>query len=252
MTAGEPAEQRRPRPATPTDVSAAIAERRRRERRRRRLLVGAVAGLLALSLLLVWLVRFSSVLAVRTVEVTGTRLVDAKQVEQAAEVPLGTPIARLETGPVAQRVVDRLTPVGSVRVRTRLPGTVVLEVSERTPVYERRTATGYQWVDAAGVIFHTEAKHAKGRTIVTTPGVQNRTLADIATVVAALPPALAQRVDHVTAASGDDIVLVLDKGQQVRWGSAAASADKAKVAMVLLGQKATVFDVSSPGSPSTR
>ena len=253
MTAGEPPQGRpRPRPATPTDVSAAIEQRRRREARRRRTTMAAAVGMLGFALVLVWLVRFSPVLAARSVEVTGTQLVTTEQVLQAADVPMGTPIATLDTTAVAQRVAEQLTGVGRVSVHTRLPGTVVVEVTERTAVYERRTAAGYQWVDASGVIFNTTAKHTKGVPVATTDGVENRLLADVATVVKALPPALRKRLDHVAASSPDDIVLQLDKGQQVLWGSAAASEDKARVVLVLLGQQATVFDVSSPGTPSTR
>jgi len=250
VSAGEPT--RRPRPATPTDVSAAIAERRRAEVRRRRTTLGLALGMLGFALALVWLVRFSPAFAVREVHVEGTQLVSAEQVLAAAEVPRGESMAGLQTRPIAQRVVEQLTPVASVSVHKDLPGALVLRVSERTPVFERRTATGYQWVDASGVIFNTTAKPSKGAVVATTSGVDNALLADVATVTAALPLALRSRVQLVEASSPDTITLQLDKGQQVRWGSAAASADKARVLAVLLGQQATIFDVSSPGSPSAR
>ncbi|MEL4357308.1 MULTISPECIES: cell division protein FtsQ/DivIB [unclassified Luteococcus] len=242
----------RPRPATPTDVSEAIARRRRAEQRRNTLLLSGVAALVLLALAMVWLVRFSPVLSARQVEVTGTRLVSQDRVVQAAQVPLGTPLARLETDPIAQRVASQLTEVGQVRVSTSLPGTVRIEVTERTAVYLRHSGSVYQSVDASGVIFATAAKPAKGAIVASTATVDNRLLADVATVVQALPTEVRGQVTAVDATSPDRIVLSLTKGRSVVWGSAVASDQKAPVLVALLGQKATVFDVSSPGSPTTR
>lgn len=242
----------RPRPATPTDVSAAIAERRRREARRRHLTTGLVAGLLVLALLLVWLVRFSPVFAVHAVKVEGNRQVAEQQVVQAAQVPLGQPLVGLDEQAIADRVVHQLVPVARVAIDTQLPGTVVIKVSERTAVYQRKAGSQFQLVDASGVIFAVHSAPTKGLVSAITSNVDNRVLSAVATVVAALPPQVASRVSAVQADSPDKVVLHLDKGQQVLWGSAETSDVKAKVLLVLLTQKATIFDVSSPASPSTR
>lgn len=242
----------RPRPATPTDVSAAIAERRRRETRRRRLMVAGVAALLALALGLVWLVRFSPLLSARQVEVRGASMVTQDQVVAAAKVPIGTPLATLDTRPIAERVAASLTPVEKVKVTTSLPGTVRIEVTERTAVFLRQSGAQYQSVDHAGVVFASSAKPTKGAVLARTATVDNRLLSDIATVVQALPPQLRGQLQFVQATGPDRITLTLAKGRTVVWGSAAASEQKVPVLMTLLGQKATVFDVSSPGSPSTR
>lgn len=242
----------RPRPATPTDVSEAIARRRRAENRRRTLTMMGAAALVLLALVLVWVVRFSPVLAARQVEVTGTKLVTQQQVVDAARVPLGTPLAVLETEPIAQRVADALTPVGQVQVSTSLPGTVKIEVTERSAVYLRHSGSVYQSVDSAGVIFATASKPAKGAVVAQTSTVDNRLLADVATVITSLPIDVRREVQLVQASGPDKIVLSLSKGRTVVWGSAAASDQKAPVLVALLGQKATVFDVSSPGNPTTR
>ncbi|WP_420175725.1 cell division protein FtsQ/DivIB [Luteococcus sp. OSA5] len=241
----------RPRPATPTDVSAAIEQRRRLELRRRRLTVALAAALVALALTLVWVVRHSPVLSVRQVEVTGTRQVKPDQVVSAAQVPMGTPLARLDTRAIAERVSSGIVPVGEVRVHTKLPDTVVVEVSERSAVYQRKAGAQWQSVDASGVIFAQGPRNKRVAAVETT-SVDNRLLADVATVVTSLPPAVKGRVQVVRAESPDRIELALDKGQKVVWGSAAASPEKGRVLQVLLGQEATVFDVSSPATPSTR
>ena len=51
----------------------------------------------------------------------------------------------------------------------------------------------------------------------------------------------------------DQITLVLRDGREVLWGSADESALKAQVIdRLLVSQKAGVYDVSVPGSPTTR
>lgn len=247
--APEPA---RRRPATPTDVSAAIAERRRLERRRRRLAVAVAVGLLLLALVAVWLVRFSPVLAARHVEVQGARRVSQEQVVRAAAVPMGTPLARVDVESVGRRVAEGLTPVEKVEVRTRPPSTVVVEVTERTAVFQRRSGPNHQLVDSHGVVFASQTDPVEGLAVARTSTVDNRLLADVATVVGSLSPAVAKQVDSVQADSADQIELQLDEGRRVVWGSSSASREKVRVLEVLLGQQAQVYDVSSPGTPSTR
>ena len=76
--------------------------------------------------------------------------------------------------------------------------------------------------------------------------------AEAAAVVSALPDDLAPRVDHVSVATVDQIELALRDGRTVVWGSAEDSAQKAEVLEVLLGQEASVYDVSVPSNPTTR
>ena len=63
----------------------------------------AVAALLVL-VLLAWLIGFSSVLGVRSVDVLGARTVTAAQVRAAAGIRTGTPLARLDLGAIRSRL----------------------------------------------------------------------------------------------------------------------------------------------------
>ena len=51
--------------------------------------------------------------------------------------------------------------------------------------------------------------------------------------------------------STGQVTLVLSDGARVRWGDASESALKARVLKVLLSQRASVYDVSSPHAPTT-
>ena len=59
-------------------------------------------------------------------------------------------------------------------------------------------------------------------------------------------------LDHVAVRTVDEITLHLRDGRLVRWGSADQSEDKAAVLLQLLKRKATTYDVSVPGAPTTK
>ncbi len=169
-----------------SDFSERMSLRRRRSRGRRvRSLLVTLTLLVAVSFL-AWLVRFSSVFDVTAVDVRGATLVSAAQVRTRAGVATGVPLATVDTGAVARRVAS-LTQVSSAEVSRRWPHTVVITLTERTPVYQRIVGHRYQWVDAQGVIFHETSTRTASLPEVTTTGVDNLVLADVATVVSALP-----------------------------------------------------------------
>ena len=77
-------------------------------------------------------------------------------------------------------------------------------------------------------------------------------LADVATVVSALPADVVAQTTQVTASTIDHIVIELADGRQIVWGNASLSDEKAALLPVLLAQPGTVFDVSAPGHPAIR
>jgi cell division protein FtsQ len=83
-------------------------------------------------------------------------------------------------------------------------------------------------------------------------GADDDALEEGAQVVSVLDREVAELVDFVEVRTVDQIVLHLRDGREVRWGSAEQSADKAEVLLLLLDRKATVYDVSVPGQPTTR
>lgn len=202
--------------------------------------------------LLVWLVWFSSVLSVRTVQVEGNAILTQAQVAEAAAVPLGTPLVRVDLDAVTQRVAG-LQPVAAVKVTRSWPSTIKISVTERTPVYQLKTDAGnYGWVDSTGVLFFEQTKKRSDLVVVEVGEPSQRLLSDVATVLASLSPELTKRVTGVKAETPDQINLTLSGGATLVWGSADKSALKSQVATVLLEVKAKVYDVSSPETPITK
>jgi cell division protein FtsQ len=227
--------------------------RRQRARRwlvwRRVLAVLAVVGLVAG---LVWLVFFSSVLAVKGAEVRGVEVLTASQVEQVADVPLGVPLATVDLAAIEARV-EGLAAVESVEASRAWPDQVRIDVTERQAVAVVSWEGQWRGLDRTGVLFRTYPEQPEGQPVVTmSAATPVEALAEAAGVVQALPAEILGRVDHLEVESIDRISLKLTGGATVVWGSADLSEDKAAVLEVLLRQKASVYDVTAPGRPTIK
>lgn len=248
----------RPRKAPPRPrkvVSAAPrlrakARAQRRDRWRRQLTRGLWAvALVAPVVAGVWVLVGSSLLAVRTVEVEGVRRLTAAQVLAAAGVVPGTPLAKVDTGTVAERV-RTLAPVASVAVDRDWPRGLRLQVVERVPVAGVRQGSGFSLVDRTGTRFATVA--ALPRDVVPLDAASPAALAASLTVLQGLPPALKGQLGSVRASSPEQVTLLLRGGRTVLWGGATDGRTKAQALLVLLTMPGTVFDVSAPGVVTRR
>lgn len=194
-----------------------------------------------------WLVFFSSVLAVSGVQVEGERSVRAQRLVDAADVPVGDPLARVDLGDVAARV-EQLPPVKEAEARRAWPDTVVLSVVERTAVATVESGGRHLLIDASGVPFR-EVEGPRRR-LPTIEAGGDRAAAEAAEVVAALPDDVVRRVDRVDATTMDSIRLQLEGGREVVWGSAEQTEIKAKVLAALVQREGAVLDVSVPAAPT--
>lgn len=207
-----------------------------------------VVGLSALALaLLGWLVWASPFLAVRTVEVTGVALLSEDQVREAASVPIGRPLARIDTDSVRRRVAA-LPAALAVRVSRGWPATLRISVTERTPVAAVKHDKLYQVYDANGVAFESVPNVPAGVVLVEFPATDNpeRPMRAALRVVAALTAPLHAELVKLIVNSPAGIVLMLRKDRVVTWGDDEQSDLKAKVATALLAQKGKQIDVSVP------
>lgn len=213
---------------------------------KRWLVVGLVAVLAGVA---VWLVWFSSVLSVQEVRVLGATGVPVDEVRDAAGVRIGTPLARVDADGVAARV-GAIPEVGAVEVRRGWPDVLVVVVTERTPIAVVRAGDGFAYVDVTGARFgSTRAVPPKLASV--RPSDETSLLAGVQ-VLGALPDSLRAKVATVVARSRDDVVLRLDSGAAVQWGSAEQSSAKIAVLTALLPLKAAYYDVSAPDLPTTR
>lgn len=241
---------RPPRRAPVLPVTPRLEERARTQRvqRRGRLLRrvrNALSVLLPLAAL-AWVVLASGWLGVDRVQVSGVGRLTPSQVVAAAGVQPGTPLARVDTGDVQERIAE-LAPVAEVTVRRNWPGTLSVTVTEREPAAGVLADGAFTLVDAAGVPFATEPKLPPGvvRLQVHDPRPEDPATRAALEVHAALPAALRERVRIVRAASPSGVILLLDDGRQIVWGRPGGTSTKAAAAQALLSKPGSVYDVSA-------
>lgn len=245
---------RQPRSGTREATERRFVERAARARglRLRRWLVAllVVAVLVGLG----WLLGFSSVLDVRTVEVTGAQKSDAPAIEQIAQQEQGRPLARVDAGEMSARIIDEVPGVKEVDVDRGWPHTLNVKVTSRVPVLAVRQDEGFRLLDVHGVVIRTVASAPKDVPTVTAQGnaeVSGHGVKAARGMLRALPEDMRDRVRDVTVDGADQVSFRLGSTTIV-WGDAESPEVKVRVIPILLEKKPEIIDVSAPGSPVTR
>ncbi|APU13994.1 MULTISPECIES: cell division protein FtsQ/DivIB [Actinoalloteichus] len=240
--------------------SVRARSRRGRPRRVRRTPRSVLRDLLrprGLSILLLAILTVAAVLwytpllSVRTVEVAGVQELAEGDVLDAAGVTLGTPMLRLDTGTVHERIAG-LPRVAEVTVGRSWPSTAVLTVVEREPVVLLRDSDGLWLTDRTGLAYATVDEPPAGlpELQVDSPGPHDPVTLAAVQVVDSLPAEVRSEVLSVSADSTRDIRLALSLGREVRWGEALDSERKGRVLAALLTQEGSVYDVAAPDLPT--
>ena len=224
----------------------------RRSRRRKALAFTSLALVLALLVAGAWSVYFSTALVTKRVSVVGTHDLTPMQVSYAAQVRIGVPLARQDLDAIAERTTT-LPPVESAAVTRDWPNTIRIAVVERKPVLAVRQPDGYVVVDKSGVGFQTKSVMPPEVLLAEVNPGDAPLLSEVAIVASALPKKLRGTVDRITAGNRDSIVLILESGRTVTWGSSSDSELKAQVVTALLKRKPkSSIDVSSPHNPAVQ
>ncbi|MPV39180.1 cell division protein FtsQ/DivIB, partial [Georgenia subflava] len=241
-----------------TGLAARMAERAAADRRL--LLRRGAWTLLVLAVLagLAWVLLFSPLLALdaERIKVDGVAdPVDPATVVAVVEDEVGTPLLRVDTAEVAGRIAEIPT-VREAQVSRSWPDGLAITVVPRVPVAAAAaTDGGWVLVDADGVQVATAAEVPEGLPEVTVPLTSSEETAPaldaVLTVLGVLPEELLGQVAQAGATTPEQVMLTLDDGATVRWGSAEESELKAEVLAVLREEPAGVYDVSVPRTPTT-
>ena len=253
-----------PRPrrrAAPVPTSSGLPSSRARfdaraSRVRRRPWLVAAGLVVALALLVggVWLVDFSPVLVTKSVRVEGVSAGGVSNIVGRAAVPMGKPLAKVDTGAISRRVI-LIPALAKVTVSRSYPNTILIAVTLRVPVLAVKNPQGQvQVVDSEGVAYATVRSSPKGVPLIDTvqnPPSKDSLRAGIA-VLQALSGSQRALVSNVTV-SGANLVTLKMRAVTVVWGGASEPELKVKVMTALLRQVGTgTIDVSAPRTPVTR
>jgi cell division protein FtsQ len=194
---------------------------------------------------------------VRSVVVTGNRLVPRDQVLAAARVRVGEPLIRLDTGAVRDRV-EAIRQVDVATVERDWPTTVHIVIHERVPVVSVQSGGRYLEIDRYGVTVMSLTAQPRGLLplAVGDPVQSDPDLRAALAVRQALPPWLSGRVVSMTAASADSVSLRLGNGLTIEWGSPDQAVAKLQILRAMLVESPQhglrMIDVSTPEVVTTQ
>ncbi|MFJ6831258.1 cell division protein FtsQ/DivIB [Streptomyces sp. NPDC091209] len=232
-----------------------------RLRRLHRLIILLIAVVLAGSAA-VWIVYGSAWLRTERVAVSGTRVLTAGQVREAAEVPVGSPLISVDTDAIEARLLRKLPRIDAVDVVRSWPHGIDLKVTERTPVLIVKKGANFIEVDAKGVRFATVPDAPKGVPVLelavskrAAPGrfPVDRLVREAVRIAQDIPDVVARDTRTVKVRSYDAVSLELAGGRTVDWGSAEKGRAKARTLLALMKADpgARHFDVSAPTAPAS-
>lgn len=258
--------------AAETAREARIAKRRRRllERaevrrftrrsRHRRAAWITAAGIVVVLGASILVAVYSPLMALQTIEVKGTNRVDDAALRRALSGQLGTPLARLDFDEV-KRDIAQFPLVESYVTEEAPPHTLVVTVTERTPVVAVRSGRVFDLVDPAGIV--VQSAKARPATMpladIGSAKLGSRVFRTMTEVVLALPSTVRSQTKAVAASTADDVTLTLQDGSKVVWGSPDSSDAKARLLAALVKDHearnpGTVveYDVSAPDNGVVR
>lgn len=245
-------------------VHEKFQQRAAQARRRPWRVVGVLVVVAALISAVVYLFGWSSAFVVRDVTLTGAKGEVAQTAQTNAAIPVGQPLARIDTDEVEQRVLVDLR-VATVDVGRSWPSTVTLELTLRKPALavKQSGAKGVRLADEQGVVYDTVKKAPKSLPSVRASkgDLDPADLQAVLALPAALSPGVAKDSDNFTLTSTGDIEFTVGE-IEVKWGDGRSPELKSRVLEGLLKQEGIdpeaeadpiagpiVIDVSTPATP---
>lgn len=242
------------------DQPSQLQERQQEKKRARRHLrlvnLVRVAAFAALVGLIVWVVGFSPLLAVRAdhVEVSAqSGEVNTAPVEARVSQEVGTPLARVNTRQLQSDILSDPS-ISTAQVHRVWPNGLSVGLTPRQPVMAVHVGSAYQRMGPDGVVIDEVAEPPAGLILVEAGGkALGETQVDLVLALwQVLPEAIRARVVGIELA-GTNFTLTLDGGAKVIWGDSSQAELKGQVLGLLLGQReAGVYDVSTPDRPSIK
>lgn len=225
----------------------------RRSRHRRAAWITAAGIVLVLGVSILVAV-FSPLMALQTIEVKGTNRVDETALRQALSDQVGTPLARLDFDAIKQDIAG-FPLIESYVTEEAPPHTLVVTVTERTPVVAVKSGSSFDLVDPAGIVVQSSPKRPATMPLADIARVRlgSSSFRTMTEVVLSLPSTVRSQVTRVAGSTADDVTLTLKDGSTVVWGSPDDSDTKAALLAALVKDHAArnpgvvvEYDVSAP------
>lgn len=100
---------------------------------------------------------YSSLFAIETIEIKGNRNIQTKEINKYIDYYIGKNLLTVKSYEVKQSIQEKV-PVKDVKVRYKLPHTLIVEVKEREIVAALNYLNGFVLIDSQGVVVKLESK----------------------------------------------------------------------------------------------
>jgi cell division protein FtsQ len=189
-----------------------------------------------------WILYQSKWFIAQGVTVTGNSRLTVEQISAVAAVPIGNSLMSINTAALTEQLME-LTEIKVVTVERGWPHTILINVTERTPIAVAATLSGFNLIDSEGKNAGRVAAPPPGLLVISAVPESKAMLGAITTL--AVIPAQWQLIE-LAAATQDNIVATLGTGAVITFGSSERAADKVEVAQALLEKGYSVINVSAP------
>ena len=195
-----------------------------------------------------WLLYQSKYFLVESVTVVGNSRLSTEQVTSTAAVPIGNALMSVNTGAITEQLTS-LPEIKIATVERGWPHSVLITVSERTPIAVAQTATGFNLIDDEGKNAGAVGKRPAGLLVIAADPDSPAMKSAIA-ILAAVPANW--KLSSLSAATQDSVIGVLGNGASITFGSGDRAKDKVDVASALMDKGYKIINVSAPDAPTVR
>lgn len=189
-----------------------------------------------------WSLYQSKWFIAQEVSVTGNERLTIEQISVIAEVPIGNSLMSIDTAAMASQLMT-MPEIKVATVERGWPHTILIKVTERTPIAVAATVSGFNLIDSQGHNAGVVAAPPAGLLIISAQPDSIAMLGAIKTL-AAIP--VQWQLIGLSAATQDSIVATLGSGAVITFGSSERAADKVEVAQALMEKGYSVINVSAP------
>jgi cell division protein FtsQ len=228
-----------------------VSERRLRPSARALVVAGAAAVLLAV----LTGATYTPVFHLRDVRVEGTSVLSRPDVLRTAGLSSSTNVFHLDAGRI-DAALEADPWILRADVERHLPGTVVIRITERTPIAAAMRGTQAEGVAADGVVLPGASLQGLPEIRASLGDLSDADRLAAAEALAAMSPILRSRVGAVVALIDGGLRMQLSGGLSVLYGRGGEDGTKAASLRSVLRWAAerhigvSVVDVSVPGAPS--
>ncbi|MFH0410913.1 cell division protein FtsQ/DivIB [Corynebacterium sp. L4756] len=207
-------------------------------------LIAKIVGIIAAIAVVVGLVvYFVPVFRVTNVEVTGNSHVTPEQVEEAAGVPDGSNLLRINVHDTAANVAS-LPWVATATVGRSLPNTLVVELTEREVAAYVDAEDGPHLIDTNGREFIIDTPPEEAVEI--TGDWDSETLSEPVDVIAAIPEELRTQIARIDVEERYVMSIHMEDGRTVMWGASEDNENKARALETVLQMEGDNWNISNP------